>query len=282
LDRVPPAKLISIRTQSIVPANWSSDLKGILSRSEGFDHLVRYRRETRTRARLGHLSGYCSRSVAEQAVMLMLALMRKLPRQLSQLAVFDRNGLTGREVRGKNALVVGVGRIGREIVTMARGLGMAVRGTDIVKRERGVPYVPLAKGIGWADVVFIALPLTTRTEALLNYSLLSRSKRRPFVINVGRGEALPSEDLIRLLEEDRLSGAALDVFSDESVLAESLRAQADDGPGVRGLRRLMAFENVICTPHNAFNTAEALEQKCRQTIDAVKMFLAKGKFLNEA
>jgi D-lactate dehydrogenase len=70
---------------------------------------------------------------------------------------------------------------------------------------------------------------------------------------------------------------ALDVYPEESLLAESLRSLCDSPP-VEAAHHLKSFENVIFTPHNAFNTAEALLAKCQQTVIAVEMFLRKGKF----
>jgi phosphoglycerate dehydrogenase-like enzyme len=67
-------------------------------------------------------------------MLLMMALLRKLPRQIEQFSHFERNGLTGAECLNKNLLVVGVGRIGSEIVRIGQGLGMNVTGVDIVRR----------------------------------------------------------------------------------------------------------------------------------------------------
>jgi D-lactate dehydrogenase len=278
LDKEPPASLISIRTQSLIPPSWASRLHGLLTRSTGYDHLVAYQGKVKQRIPLGHLVNYCSRAVAEQAVLLMLALLRKLPRQLEQFEVFHRDGLTGLEAKGRNALVVGVGNIGQEIVDIAKGLGMEVCGVDIVRRKKGLKYVSLKGGIAWAEVIFCALPLTKKTVGLLGQGLLSQAKRRPFLVNIARGEITPFDDLIRLMEGKVLAGLALDVYQAESILAESLRSSCDDSPLVEAAHRLKNFENVIFTPHNAFNTAEALLLKCQQTVDAVDMFLRKGKF----
>jgi D-lactate dehydrogenase len=278
LDREPPAALISVRTQSIVPTAWSSNIKGLLTRSSGYDHVVAYRKKVHKKIPAGHLLNYCSRAVAEQAILLMLALLRKLPQQLEQFEVFHRDGLTGAEAKGRRALIVGVGNIGREITGLARGLGMEARGVDLVRRVKGLKYVSLREGIAWADVVFCALPLTKRTPGLMGYPLFYRTKRRPFLVNVARGEITPLRDMIKLLEEKCLSGLALDVFQQEGILADSLRSLCDDNPLVEAAHRLKSFENVIFTPHNAFNTTEALLAKCQQTVEAVVMFLQKGRF----
>ena len=109
-DAEPPAPLISIRTQSALPAAWTGKVRGIVSRTTGFDHLVGIQ------IPYGYLPHYCSRAVAEQAILLMMALLRKLPQQTGQFPKFHRDGLTGRECAGKKLLVVGVGDIGLEIV----------------------------------------------------------------------------------------------------------------------------------------------------------------------
>ena len=278
LDREPPASLISVRTQSLIPLSWSSGLQGLLTRSAGYDHLVAYQRKAKNRISLGHLENYCSRAVAEQAVLMMLALLRKFPRQLEQFEVFHRDGLTGMEAKGRKALVVGVGNIGREIVDIVKGLGMDVRGVDLVHRKKGLKYVSLKEGVVWADAVFCALPLTERTAGLLGSKLLSQVTHRPVLVNIARGEITPFDDMIRLMEDKVLAGLALDVYPEEGVLAESLRSLYEDSPLVEAAHRLKSFENVIFTPHNAFNTTEALLLKCRQTVESVEMFLSKGRF----
>ena len=84
----PPARLISIRTQSIIPAAWADKLDGILSRSTGYDHLLRFRRETGTTLPCGYLREYASRAVAEHAIVLLLMLLKKILN--SFLAFFQR------------------------------------------------------------------------------------------------------------------------------------------------------------------------------------------------
>jgi len=211
----------------------------------------------------------------------MLALLRKLPRQLEQAEVFHRDGLTGGECRGRNALVVGVGNIGGEIADIAKALGMNVKGVDIVPDKKGLKYVSLEDGIPWAQAILCALPLTDETRGLLSYEQLKRPKTRPVLVNVGRGETTPLEDLSRLMEEKVLGGVALDVYPDEDTLAENLRALVEEHPSVQAFYRLKSFPNVLCTPHNAFNTEEALLEKCRQTIRSVEMFLGEGRFPRE-
>lgn len=276
-ERRPSARLISVRTQSRIPPEWAEHLGGIFTRSQGYDHLVAYRRAAGENVACGYIKEYCSRAVAEQAVLVMMALLRKLKKQMISLGTFSRDGLTGLECRGRHALVVGVGNIGKEIAAIARGLGMTVKGVDPRRGVKGLGYVTLAKGLPWADVVFCACPLTEKTKTMLDYSMLRKVKKGAIFVNVGRGEISPVKDLARLLSEGILGGIGLDVFDEEHSLADSLRARRADARA-RRTWKLKDKGNVIFTPHNAFNTHEALEGKARLSAEAVRHFLRRGTF----
>ena len=81
-DHHPPAPIISIRTQSEIPPTWASELRAILARTTGYDHLKTYRDQTGSKLPCGYLPKYCSRAVAEQAMLLWMSLLRKLPAQM--------------------------------------------------------------------------------------------------------------------------------------------------------------------------------------------------------
>ena len=85
----PPAPLISTRTQSRLPIAWADHLVGILTRSTGYDHLLAYAQQTGGRVPMGYLPLYCHRACAEQAMMLALGLLRKLPRQVGPERLLD-------------------------------------------------------------------------------------------------------------------------------------------------------------------------------------------------
>ena len=174
--KTPPAALISIRTQSVVPFSWANKIKGILTRSQGFDHLAKFRRESKKRISCGYLADYCSQAVAEHAIMAMMALMRKLKKKIRHFNCFNRDGLTGSECGGKRVFVIGVGCIGKRIVQLTKALKMSVRGFDIDPRLKNFSYVSLKEGIKDADIIFCALPLTAQTEGLLNSKLLKTAK----------------------------------------------------------------------------------------------------------
>jgi len=265
-DLHPPAPLISFRTQSVLPPSWSKSLSGIVSRSTGYDHLIGLD------VPCGHLPLYCSRAVAEQAILLVMALMRKFPRQMEQFWRFHRDGLTGAECQGKNLLVVGVGNIGSEVVKIGQGLGMAVRGVDLVQRHSWVDYVSRNEGLGWADAIVCAMNLTGQNRGYFDYATLARAKPGAFLVNIARGEMVPVADLVRILDEGKLGGAALDVHEREPEMAVAMRSGRYESP-------LRGRPNVILTPHNAFNTAEGLERKARQAAEQAVHFIEHGTFI---
>ncbi len=200
-----PAALISIRTQSRIPLEWGQSLKGILTRSQGYDHVLAFRRECKTDIDCGFLGNYCSRAVAEQAALMMMALLRKLKKQEGNFISFSRDGLTGLECKGRKVLVVGVGNIGREIVDIARGLRMAVMGVDIDPALKDLDYVALSEGMAWADVVFCALSLTEKTDGMLDYRAFEKARQGVVFINIARGEISPVGDLKKLLDEGKIA-----------------------------------------------------------------------------
>ena len=279
-DGEPPASVISIRTQSIIPVSWATKVSGILSRSTGYDHIEGYRKECGKDVPCGYLPLYCSRAVAEQAMLLWMSLLRKLPRQMHNFSRFQRDGLTGGECEHRMLLVVGVGNIGYEVVKIGQGLRMDVLGVDIVKRHSSVSYVSIGEGLPRADVIVCAMNLTSENAGYFNYKLLKRAKPGVVFVNVARGEMSPSGDLLRLLGENHLGGVGLDVYSREIELAVSLRTgRSSKDEEVQATLALAKHPNVVLTPHNAFNTREAVDRKAVHSIQQINHFLEHGDFL---
>ena len=245
-------------------------------------------------------------------MLLWMALLRKLPEQIWHFATFNRDGLTGAECAGRNLLVVGVGHVGGEVVKIGSGLGMNVRRVDIIPERADTS---IETGLPWADVVVCAMNLTPRNRGYFNEARLRLMKRGAIFVNVARGEMSPTADLARLLDDGHLGGVGLDVYDHERELAVALRAgragwssppqthgqddgalgqralpTAGDGVGAVGHRalpetppahpalKLIGRANVILTPHNAFNTHEAVERKSAQTVESVVRFLKHGRF----
>jgi D-lactate dehydrogenase len=279
-DDKPAARLISIRTQSRLPLEWGNRLKAILTRSTGYDHLLHYQAQVRKPLILGYLPLYCNRAVAEQAMLLWMALLRKLPRQMVQFSDFNRDGLTGWECENKTLLVVGVGNIGSQVVKIGRGLGMKVMGVDLIKKYDFVDYFSIDEALPRANIIVCAMNLTKDNPSYFNYERLKQAPKGVVFINIARGEFSPAVDLLRLLEEGHLAALGMDVYNRESELAVMFRSQeSTDDRELQATLMMSQKPNVIFTPHNAFNTEEAVERKSFQSVEQIKYFLDNGKFL---
>lgn len=275
----PEAKIISVRTQSVLPVEWEDELDAILSRSTGYDHLIKYRKNTKTRLELGYLPLYCNRAVAEQAILLMMSLYRKLPIQIQNFKQFNRDGLTGSEVENKTLVVYGVGNIGSEIVKMGQGLGMEVYCVDIEEKHPEFEYVEPEFGFENADVITCSMNLTSQNMNYFSYEKLKKCRKKPVFVNVARGELSHSKELLKALENDLISAVAMDVYNEEDRVADFLRAGKDvAGQEVEAVNKLMQKPNVIFTPHNAFNTIEAVHRKSEQSVQQVEYFLKNDEF----
>lgn len=276
----PPAGVISVRTQSLLPVGWAKKVRAIVTRSTGYDHVVRYLRETGVEIPSGYLPLYCNRAVAEQAMLMWVALRRKLRQQMAQLPRFHRDGITGGECAGATLSVFGVGNIGYEVVRIGRGLDMRVLGVDIVRRHADVAYVSKEEALEKADVIVCAMNLTGENCGYFTNGVLKRARPGVIFVNIARGEFVSLEELVELLDSGQLGGVGLDVYPNEQRVAGVLRreGEATEDREARLVLELARRPNVILTPHNAFNTREAVERKARQTIEQVVEFLGTGRF----
>ncbi|MFA8449595.1 MAG: NAD(P)-dependent oxidoreductase [Bacteroidales bacterium] len=277
---LPPAKLISVRTQSYLPEKWADKLEGVLSRSTGYDHLKAYKEKTQSKIGCGFLPIYCNRAVAEHALMMWMNLQRQFAQQVNNFESFLRDGITGWEIEKKKLLVVGVGNIGYEIVKIGKGLNMKVSCVDLKVKFPDEQYVQIEEGVRNADIIVCSMNLNNSNMNYFNYDLLKKSKKGCLFINISRGEMSPSCDLLRLLEENHLGGVGLDVFDAEKELAAVLRdKQNSDNSSVDAIIKMKEMSNVILTPHNAFNTVESVERKSIQSVEQINYFLREKRFI---
>jgi D-lactate dehydrogenase len=287
----PPAPIISTRTQSSIPVDWLSKIRGLITRSTGYDHVCEVFRSSGVRVPAAYLPEYAARAVAEQALLLWTSLLRRYEQQRKSFSTFHRDGLTGAEIRGKTIAILGVGRIGREIAEIAKGLSMNVIGVDPAPahdfaKTTGFSYLPLEPALERAEIAVCAMSLNRENRGLLNAQKLRRVPRGGIFVNIARGEISPATGLIRLLEEGHLGGVALDVYNWEKQLAGVLRngtaLESVSDPArseIEAILALSSHPNAVLTPHNAFNTVESVERKSRETAANLAAFLDIGRFL---
>jgi len=162
--------------------------------------------------------------------------------------------------------------VGSEVVKIGCGLEMNVRRVDIIPDRSDVS---IEEGLPWANIIVCTMNLTPVNRGYFNYARLKQAQPGALFVNVARGEMSPTADLVQLLDEDRLGGVALDVYENEGKMATALRSGEGTFP-------LAGRANVILTPHNAFNTHEAVERKAEQSVQQVRHFLEHGRFLWES
>jgi D-lactate dehydrogenase len=276
----PPAPVISVRTQSETPDDWEGRIDAVLSRSTGYDHLAALRARWSTAPALGYLPKYCAVSVAEQAILLILALLRRMPRQLRQMGHFERDGLTGREARARTLAVFGVGEIGVEILKLGHGLGMTAIGVDIDPWRDGIPYVSVDEALERADVVVCAMDLRGDNRGYFSAERVAAMKPGAVFVNISRGELSPTPILLAALERGHLFGVGLDVYDEEKDLAHALRGEGEvHTASAKAALTLLKRDDAILTPHNAFNTEEAVHRKSADSVTQVRAWLDDGAFV---
>jgi D-3-phosphoglycerate dehydrogenase len=209
-------------------------------------------------------------STAEHAVMMILALSRRLPDSDKSVRNGDfqfRERFFPTEINGKVLFVVGLGRIGAEVAKKCRlAFNMEVIAYDpniseIQMAGMGVKKVTLDAGLKAADFVCIHAPLSKNTQHMISERELSLMKTDSFLINLARGGIIKQDALVKALEAKQIKGAGLDVFDPE--------------PPPSG-DQILSLPNVILTPHFAGDTYEA-KQRCSESIAREVLTVLNGR-----
>jgi D-3-phosphoglycerate dehydrogenase len=187
-------------------------------------------------------------AVAEHVTLLMLAASRKLVQAdaSTKQGKWEKNSLTGRELKGKTLGIVGLGRIGRRIAEIANTLGMSVIMYDVITIPPEVIASLRCRVVGLdevftsADYVTLHVPMTEDTKHMVNANRLSEMKKTAYLINTSRGGVIDEHALTVALRNGIIAGAALDVFEKEPPSGEILSAP-----------------NTVLTPHIGGQTEEA-------------------------
>jgi phosphoglycerate dehydrogenase-like enzyme len=217
--------------------------------------------------------------VAEHVIALVFALAKKIPQAVywqqkrlwGQTALWSE-GPRPREIAGATLGVVGMGSIGQNVAKKAAALGMriiAVREHPEKGRPEGVDMVfaaaQLDQFLAESDFVVIAAPLTAATRGLLNSARFAKMKTGAYLINVGRGPQVDEAALVEALRDEKIAGAALDVFAQEPLPSDS---------------PLWDLENLLITPHTAGLTEKLWERHYELFSGNVSRYLAHEPLLS--
>jgi len=197
-----------------------------------------------------HAPGSNSNSVAEHAIMLMLACAKQavVVDKRTRLADWGKSRTQGLlEMNGRTLGIIGVGNIGRRVAKIAGAMGMRVIGydkyvaADEVRNRGAEPMADMASVLRQADVVTCHTPLTKETRHMINAEAIALMKPGVIFINTSRGKVQDEEALRVALEGGKIRAAGIDVFEEEPVSSDS---------------RLLQLDNVIVSPHIAGVTEE--------------------------
>src|SRR5215469_12764010 len=210
-------------------------------------------------------------AVAEHTLGLMLTMARFISRanELMHAGKWEKKSLQGTELRGKVLGIVGLGRIGMEVARRAKAFEMKIIAHDpfvaaSVARSQEIQLAELDEVYAAADYLTLHVGLTPQTTRMIEEKALARMKRGVRIINCARGELVDETALAAALTGKQVSGAALDVFTEEPPKQSPL----------------LALDNVIATPHIAGSTHEAQEAVGVQIASQVREYLKRGVIQN--
>ncbi len=261
------------------------NLKLICTMSTGYDH-VDLKACAERNIVVCNVPTYGERTVAQHTFALLLGLTRKLVPSVEEVrrgSFVPTPALRGHDIDGKTLGVIGTGKIGRNVISIANGFHMRVVAYDPhpdygVSQQMGFTYMSLEDLYARSDIVTIHVPLLPTTTHLINDAAINQMKRGTIIINTSRGGIVETEALYRGLVSGQISGAGLDVLEQETqvkeekqLLSQQFRADIDYRTVVLN-HLIILHPNVIVTPHNAFNSIEALTRIVNTTIDNIKAY----------
>lgn len=229
-----------------------------------------------------HVPAYSPYAVAEHAMAMLLTSVRRVHKAYIRTKDFNFSlaGLKGFDLHGKTMGIIGTGKIGRVFIDICRGFGMKVIAYDKYPMENSdIEYVSLETVFRESDIISLHCPLTRETYHIIDEKSIKEMKKGVIIINTSRGALIDAEALVNGIKERKVGGACLDVYEEESdIFFEDFSGHIVDDDT---LARLISMPNVIVTSHQAFLTAEALENIARTTVQNITEVLENKKCDNK-
>lgn len=255
-------------------------LKAIATRSTGIDHI-----DTQT-ARAKNIKVYSVptygvNTVAEHTFSLILNLSRKINQSVdrTQKGDFSNQGLMGFDLAGKTLGIIGLGNIGTRVAQLGLAFKMNVLvHTRTPKYLDQVEFVELNNLLSKSHIITLHAPLTPQTKHIINSQNIGLIKKGAYLVNTARGPLVETSALIKALQEKILKGVALDVLEEEQAIKEERQLLTEEYIELSSVKTLLLnhvlldMENVIITPHNAFNSKEALAEINQKTLENILLF----------
>ena len=288
LNKIKDVDAIGVFIYSVVNKkilNNLPNLKLIVTLSTGFDH-VDIKECRKRKITVCNVPHYGENTVAEHTFALILNLTRKIHKAYERTirGDFSIDGLRGRDLQGKTIGVIGTGSIGQHVVRIAKGFEMKVIAFDKFKSKKlakrlDFKYVSLDYLLKKSDIITLHVPYNKSTHHLIGKKAISKMKRGVIIINTARGGIIDTTALLEGLQSSKVGGAGLDVLEGECFIKEEKQILSKhflkecDLKTVLQDHLLLRQPNVIITPHNAFNSWEALHRILDTTILNINSFL---------
>ncbi|WP_040214354.1 2-hydroxyacid dehydrogenase [Clostridium polynesiense] len=214
--------------------------------------------------KVSNAAGYSNDSVAELTLGLIISVLRNiLPCDEATRKFGTKEGLVGFELKGKTVGIIGTGAIGLRVAEILKAFNCRILGYSRSKRQRaeelGVEYVTLEELLKNSDIVTLHTPLNEETKGLINEERIGLMKESSILINLSRGPVVDSMALAEALNNEKIAGAAVDVYETE--------------PPIDRKHPLLNSKNTIVTPHIAYATRESMVNRAKITIENVYAYL---------
>ena len=217
-----------------------------------------------------HVPAYSPYAVAEHAMALLLTSVRRIHKAYNRTREFNfsLNGLAGFDLYGKTVGVIGTGKIGRIFVDICRGFGMNVIAYDRFPiADSGIKYVSLDELLAQSDIISLHCPLTDETRHMIDVAAINKMKKGVVIVNTSRGGLIDAEALLEGIKARKVGAACRDVYEDEADVFFEDRSGHIMNDDLLSL--LISMPNVIVTSHQAFLTAEALNNIAETTVNNI-------------
>jgi D-lactate dehydrogenase len=253
------------------------DVETVACRSTGFDHIDLETADEED-IKVCNVPEYGATTVAEHTFGLILTISRRINEAVDKVedGSFDHQGLKGFDLAGKTLGVIGTGSIGQEVIRIADGFNMDIVASDPYpdhEAEEELPFMYVSQEdlLEKADIVTLHCPYTGDNKHMISEEEFQQMEDT-VLVNTARGELVDTEALIQALEDGSVSRAGLDVLEEECIIEEDIEMLGDledecDPKIIMEDHILMKRDDVIITPHNAFNSEEALQRIEDQTIE---------------
>lgn len=264
-------------TEEILEKIKENKIKILLNRCAGFDN-INYKSAEKLGIEVLRVPSYSPESIAEFTLMLTLMSLRKMKKTFRNIEQrnFQNNELIGTTLQGKVVGIIGLGKIGKLFAKMVTSLGGRViaytRTPDKnFAKQNKVQFKSLDELYKLSDIISLHVPLTDKTKYLINTNSLNKMKHDVILINTSRGKLINTSALLDAIDTNIVGSCSLDVYENEDKYF--FKNKKNEKIKDENLLKLIKYDNVILTSHQAYLTKESLEEIAKVTLENFSGYL---------